>query len=76
MIHDFQTATQGVSEAPAKKAAPSYEDNPFDSSSDDDMPSASVPGAKKQQTQKPKKQQKKKSAVVDNPFEDDNPFDD
>ena len=38
-----QTATQGVSEAPAKKAtpapakkaAPSYEDNPFDSSSDD-----------------------------------------
>ena len=49
--------------APAKKAA--YEANPFDSS-DDDMPTASVPGTKKANKKK----------AVDNPFEDDNPFDD
>ena len=53
----------------AKKAA--YEANPFDSSDDDDMPTASVPTSKKQG-----KKQGKKSAAVDNPFEDDNPFDD
>lgn len=76
----IQAAPAEVSEAPAKKptatAAPkkkpvAYEDNPFDSSSDDDIPTASVPGAKKA-----KAQNKKKKAVVDNPFEDDNPFDD
>ncbi|KAK8819542.1 transmembrane protein [Blastocystis sp. ATCC 50177/Nand II] len=61
--------------APAKKAA-AYEANPFESSSDDDIPSASVPGAKAKKETKPAKKAAKKPTPVDNPFEDDNPFDD
>lgn len=52
-----------------------YESNPFESSDDDDIPSASVPGAKKS-PKSPKKSPKKAKKQDDNPFEDDNPFDD
>lgn len=58
-------------ESKKEKKAPTYESNPFESSSDDDIPAAAVPGEKK--AKKSKASNKKRE---ENPFEDDNPFDD
>ncbi|KAK8800463.1 hypothetical protein JH06_1592 [Blastocystis sp. subtype 4] len=58
-------------ESKKEKKAPAYEANPFESSSDDDIPAASVPGEKK--SKKARASNKKRE---ENPFEDDNPFDD